>query len=358
MDDKLKKRIELRKDEGSFRQLTLKKGSIDFFSNDYLGLAKEKPSHSQISEGSSGSRLLSGNSIQAMDCEERLSSFYDSEEAIVYNSGYDANVGFISAVAQRSDYILYDEHIHASIRDGIRLSFAKAYSFQHNDLRDLERQLEKMNGTIYVMAESIYSMDGDMAPLGGMQALVKKFGAYLIIDEAHAVGIYGDSGRGIVHARGMQKDVFARTITFGKAYGYHGAAILCAQALKEYLVNFSRSFIYSTALPVDSYTKIIDRVELDLVKERQKMLHDNIYHFRNGLKSFDFLSEENSPIQVLQFENRDKLMVLVEKILKSGIYTKPILPPTVPKGSFRLRLCIHSFNSKNEIDLLRNCLSI
>ena len=123
---------------------------------------------------------------------------------------------------------------------------AKAYSFKHNDLDDLERQLEKMNGTIYVMVESIYSMDGDMAPLAGMRTLVKKFGAYLIVDEAHAVGVYGDSGRGIVHARGMQKDVFARTITFGKAYGYHGAAILCTKELKEYLVNFSRSFIYST----------------------------------------------------------------------------------------------------------------
>ena len=357
MDEKLKKRIEQRKKEGSLRQLTQNEGYIDFFSNDYLGLAKQKLNDRNTQQGASGSRLLSGNSSQAMDCEERLSSFFDSEDAVVYNSGYDANIGFISAVAQRGDFIFYDEYIHASIRDGIRLSFATAHSFKHNNLEDLRRQLKHASGAIYIIVESLYSMDGDMAPLNGIQSIAKEFGAYLFIDEAHASGVFGDYGRGIVHAKGIQNEIFARTITFGKAYGFHGAALLCSKELKENLVNFSRPFIYSTALPLESYSSIIERVELDIISKQQKMLHDNISFFRKGLEACHFLSEENSPIQVIQFENKEKLMTLVEKMLQSGIYTKPILPPTVPNGSYRIRLCIHSFNSKEEIDLLKACLT-
>lgn len=357
MDEKLKKRIEQRKQEGSLRQLTQNEGSIDFFSNDYLGLAKQNLNERVSQQGASGSRLLSGNSSQAMDCEERISTFFDSEDAVVYNSGYDANIGFISAVAQRGDYIFYDEYIHASIRDGIRLSLAKAYSFKHNNLDDLKRQLKLIKGTIYIIVESLYSMDGDMSPLNGIQSISKEFGAYLIVDEAHAAGVFGSSGRGIVHARGLQNEIFSRTITFGKAYGFHGAAILCSKELKEYLVNFSRSFIYSTALPLESYSSISERVELDKITNQQKLLHDNISYFRKGLESCDFLSEKNSPIQVIQFSSKEKLLKLVDKLLECGIYTKPILPPTVPVGSYRVRLCIHSFNSKEEIDLLKTCLT-
>lgn len=356
MDGKLRKRIQDRKKDGSLRVLTQNQSEIDFFSNDYLGFAKEKFPDSSIQGGSSGSRLLSGNSNTAIECEHRLANFFDSESALIFNSGYDANLGFISAVAQRGDFILYDEYVHASIRDGIRLSNAKGYSFKHNDCDDLKRQLKDINGTVYIIVESLYSMDGDMAPLRRIQSLSKEFCAYLIVDEAHACGVYGLDGKGIVHAREMQNEVFCRIITFGKAYGFHGAAILCSEELKEYLINFSRPFIYSTALPLGSYVSIIQRVENTSIRERQIKLHKNIAEFRKGITNYTFLSEENSPIQVLEFYNKKSLMGLVDKMLKAGIYTKPIFPPTVPKGSYRARICIHSFNSEAEIALLKSCL--
>lgn len=357
MDGKLRKKILDRKKDGTLRELTQNQSEIDFFSNDYLGLAQENFSDSSAQGGSSGSRLLSGNSSTAIECEGRLANFFDSESALLFNSGYDANLGFISAVAQRGDFILYDEYVHASIRDGIRLSNAKGYSFKHNDCNDLKRQLKGITGTVYIIVESLYSMEGDMAPMRGIEALSKDFGAYLIVDEAHACGVYGIDGRGIIHAREMQEEVFCRIITFGKAYGFHGAAILCSKELKEYLINFSRPFIYSTALPKGSYNSIIQRVENKSIRERQIKLHKNIAEFRKCQTNYTFLSEENSPIQVLEFDDKKSLMILVDNMLKAGIYTKPIFPPTVPKGSFRARLCLHSYNSDSEIALLKSCLT-
>ena len=356
MDEKLKKKILNRKNEGTLRELSQNLSEIDFFSNDYLGLAKENFIAPNLTQGSSGSRLLSGNSNEAMNCENILSLFFDAEDALIFNSGYDANLGLISAVAQRGDYILYDEYIHASIRDGIKLSLASSHSFKHNDCDDLKRHLNSIKGTVYVVVESLYSMDGDMAPLMGIQAISEEHGAYLIIDEAHSGGVFGSNGRGIVHARGMQSKIFGRVLTFGKAYGYHGAVILCSSSLKEYLVNYCRSFIYTTALPIATYSSIAQRVQSSSIKDRQLELHENITYFREKMLDFDILSEENSPIQVLEFDNKEALLSLVKKMINAGIYTKPIFPPTVPKDAFRIRLCIHSFNSKEEIDLLVSCL--
>ena len=356
MDDKLKKRILDRKNEGTLRSLSINTISVDFFTNDYLGFSKENFDAAECNQGSTGSRLLSGNSVEAEQCEKSLSEFYDSEAAVVFNSGYDANIGVLSSVAQRGDYILYDECIHASTRDGIRLSFANAHSFKHNDSNDLQRHLKTIKGTVYIIVESLYSMDGDMAPLKRIGELSQEYGAFLIVDEAHACGVYGSSGRGIIHARSMQYQVFCRVVTFGKAYGFHGGAVLCSNELSEYLINFCRSFIYSTALPNESYTSIKNRVNSGIIRERQIKLHENISHFREELGELQFLSEENSPIQVMEFETRETLLRLVDKLKHAGIYTKPIFPPTVPKDSCRLRLCLHSFNSKDEIDLLVSCL--
>lgn len=356
MDDKLKKRILNRKKDGTLRQLNHNNISVDFFSNDYLGMAKEDFSQNTSSRGSTGSRLLSGNSKAAINCESKLASFFDSENTLVFNSGYDANLGLLSCVPQRGDYILYDELIHASIRDGIRLSFAKSSSFKHNDCDDLKKQLRALKGTVYIVVESLYSMDGDMATLKSIGILSQEFGAYLIVDEAHACGVFGSDGKGIVHGRSMQGLVFCRIVTFGKAYGYHGAGILCSNELKEYLVNYSRSFIYTTALPPEAYASIIERVESTSIRKRQVMLHNNIAYLRDNVQNCDFISEENSPIQVLVFDNKEKLFNLIDKLSKAGIYTKPILPPTVPLNSFRIRLCIHSYNSIEEIKLLISCL--
>ena len=355
MNERLKKRIQDRKNDGTLRQLSQFNSTIDFFSNDYLGLSKASTNEILDSKGSTGSRLLSGNSVLAEQCEKQLAFFYESESTLVFNSGYDANIGLISAVALRGDTILYDEYIHASSRDGIRLSFANSISFKHNDIQDLKQKIQGLNGTIYVLVESLYSMDGDMAPLTAIQRICSEFSACLIVDEAHACGVFGKEGRGIAHAKVLHKDIFCRIVTFGKAYGYHGAALLVSSDLRDYLLNFCRSFIYTTALPDHSYNIIESRVKHADIYEKQKSLQENIYLFRNSLKNLSFISEDNSPIQVIEFASKENLTNCIDAMAKLDIYTKPILPPTVPKGSFRIRLCFHSFNTKEEIQLLVSC---
>lgn len=351
MNELLRSKLEARKQEDSFRQLALSKGSIDFFSNDYLGFSRDSVAKLIHSTGSTGSRLLSGNSVEAVEAEKSVAHFFESENALIFNSGYAANLGIMSCVPQRGDFILYDELVHASIRDGIRLSHAKAISFKHNDPSDLEQQIAKISGTIYIVVESLYSMDGDMAPLKKIIEVSKRKGANLIVDEAHAVGVFGWKGRGIVHGREMIAAVFARIVTFGKAFGFHGAAVLGSDELISYLINFARSFIYTTALPPSDYRIIKQRIEQNDIRDRQIKLHDNLKYFRGNL-NLQTISEINSPIQVFQFSTKDEVIDVSKKLIEKGIYTKPIFSPTVPSGKERLRLCFHSFNTKKEIDIL------
>jgi 8-amino-7-oxononanoate synthase len=356
MNEFLRSRLDARKQEDSYRKLTLPFGSVDFFSNDYLGLAKIRNSDGFNSSGSTGSRLLSGNSNEAIEAERGLSHFFDSESALIFNSGYTANLGIMSSVPQRGDFILYDELVHASIRDGIRLSHAKAISFKHNDTFDLENKIAKVSGTIYIVVESLYSMDGDMAPLKKIIEIIKSKGAYLIVDEAHAVGVFGWQGRGIIHGREIIDDVFARIVTFGKAFGFHGAAVLGSSELISYLVNFARPFIYTTALPLSDYQIIKYQIQRNDIRERQIMLHDNLKYFRDRL-NVKTRSEMNSPIQVFQYPSKKSVIEVAERLIDQGIYTKPIFSPTVPLGEERIRLCFHSFNERGEIDLLLEILN-
>jgi 8-amino-7-oxononanoate synthase len=154
-----------------------------------------------------------------LSVEQSLAVFFGFDSSLMFNSGYDANIGFFGAVPQRGDTIVYDELIHASVRDGVRLSLANGISFKHNNVKDLERKLISAKGTVYVVVESLYSMDGDLAPLKSIALITRQYSAYLIVDEAHACGVYGTNGKGLVAEAGIEKDVFAKLVTFGKAYG-------------------------------------------------------------------------------------------------------------------------------------------
>ncbi len=191
--DKLKKREE----EGTMRSLFRLENKLDFYSNDYLGMSS-LDIRSEAKGGSTGSRLISGNSKEAAECESFLADWFKTESALVFNSGYDANLGFFSSIPQKGDWVLYDEKIHASVRDGIRLSFANSFSFIHNDVTDLQKKIQKAEGAVFVVVESLYSMDGDFAPLGEIAAIGKLTNAKLVVDEAHACGVFGEHGRGIV----------------------------------------------------------------------------------------------------------------------------------------------------------------
>lgn len=302
---KLLKKLENRKENNALRQLPTSNNLVDFSSNDYLGFAVNETIYSDTfklilkkgasQNGATGSRLLSGNHPLYSELEKYLVDFYASESALVFNSGYDANLGFFSAVPQRGDVIFYDELIHASIRDGILLSNAKSYKFKHNDLEDLQAKIlqslraesRSFNNEIYIVTESVFSMDGDSPDLEALVKFSKKNSYNLVIDEAHAVGVFGVNGEGLVQQKKLQKDIFARIVTFGKAMGCHGAAILGGEKLKEYLVNFSRSFMYTTGLPPHSIATVISAFQHLISKEGKESrsrLEANIVFFNKKLQ--------------------------------------------------------------------------
>lgn len=307
--------------------------------------------------GSTGSRLLSGNSSEAETTEKFLAGFFGAEAALVFNSGYDANLGLFSSVPQRGDTILYDELVHASVRDGVRLSHAKAFSFRHNDVQDLRQKITRAEGTVFVAVESLYSMDGDLAPLDEIAALCEESGALLVVDEAHSGGIFGNEGRGLCEALSVNGKVFARVITFGKAYGTHGATVLGPGQLVQYLVNFARSFIYTTALPAQQYELIRLQVERGRSDERRRQLQQNIAYFRELVSVTGSPSDPLSPIQVIPAPGVLRAKAQATRLQEHGLAVKAILSPTVAEGKERLRVCLHSFNTPAEIEKLATLLS-
>ena len=273
-EDFLQRKLEERKSQHSLRHLRLPiENRVDFCSNDYLGIARRNllQVDSKLHSGSTGSRLLTGNYPLIEEVESFIAAFHGAKASLIFNSGYDANLGLLSSIPQRGDTVLYDSLSHASIRDGIRLSFAESFSFQHNDLDDLEMKLKKEANRVFVVTESVFSMDGDICPLREIVELTERYGANLIIDEAHATGVIGERGEGLAQQLNLEDHVFARLHTFGKACGSHGAAVLGSPNLKSYLVNFARPLIYSTALPeqVVGHIKLSYELFPDMKKERK-----------------------------------------------------------------------------------------
>lgn len=361
LTDKLNERILA----GNLRELKTYKNRVDLFSNDYLGLAKNglltETQHAASLvhyTGSTGSRLLSGNSIAAEALETTIATFHQAEAALLFNSGYDANMGLISCITNRHTTILYDELCHASIIDGIRLSQCnRKYKFVHNDMNELEDQLKKYKdpGPIIVITESVFSMDGDTAPLADMVTLCEAHNAQLIVDEAHATGVFGTQGNGLVCALGLQQRVFARVHTFGKALGCHGAVVVGSSVLKQYLINFARTFIYTTALPGHSvFTASLAYQYLANTSFTNEPLHELIAYFKGHIRKVngEGWKDSSSAIQALVAGGNDNSRRLATKLQEAGLQVNPILHPTVPLGEERLRICLHSFNTKEQIDLL------
>jgi len=368
-EDFLHKKLNERREQGAYRQLRLPEVKTDFSSNDYLGIVKKDLLTAAIagknySHGSTGSRLLTGNSLLAEQVEKEIATFHDADAALLFNSGYDANLGLLSSVPQRGDLVLYDYLCHASIRDGIRLCFAESVSFRHNDIDDLERKLQKPGGRKFVVTESVFSMDGDIAPLKAIADLCESNDALLIVDEAHATGVVGARGEGVIQELGLQHRCFARIHTFGKALGCHGAVILGSDTLRNYLINFSRAFIYTTALPESSIAAIGAAYSMleGMVSERNQ-LQNLISKFRelaSGLQELPgnrMILQSSTPIQGLIVPGNKEVKELSKLLIDAGLDLRPILYPTVPKGSERLRIVLHSYNTMEEVGLLMNLIS-
>ena len=371
LPENLLKKLSIRESDNAIRFLPEGNDLIDFASNDYLGFSKSvvifDATHQLLIDsnlmvnGATGSRLISGNHKLYQDTEDYIAQFHDTDAALLFNSGYDANVGFFGSVPQKGDLILYDELCHASIRDGIKLSNAKAYKFTHNDFEELEILLKRHHSeTVYVVTESVFSMDGDTPNLEELVLVSKRHNCYLVIDEAHALGVYGDKGEGLVQMLGLQNDVFARIMTFGKGLGCHGAAILGSKELKQYLVNFARSFIYTTGLSPHSVATILVAYQFLDDNSNLSLLRANIVYFNQqkvllGLKPM--FVQSKSAIQSVIVPGNGKVKAIAKQLQEYGFDTKAILSPTVPEGQERLRFCLHSYNSKEEIAEVLSLLS-
>lgn len=368
----LSKKLEIRASNTSLRTLPDTSKLIDFSSNDYIGFSVSFEifnsahqfliEHNYNQNGATGSRLISGNHPLYQLTEDYIARFHQSDAALIFNSGYDANVGFFGSVPQKGDLILYDELCHASIRDGIKLSNAKAYKFSHNDFEELEVLIQRHKTTnSYVVTESVFSMDGDTPNLEELVNVCKKHNCYLVVDEAHALGVFGDKGEGLVQMLGLQEEVFARIMTFGKGLGCHGAAILGSSELKQYLVNFARSFIYTTGMSPHAVATILHAYQfLDTNTNSLVELRSNIVLFNQqkmllGLKPM--FVQSRSAIQSAIIPGNERVKSIAQQLQGNGFNVKAILSPTVPEGQERLRFCVHSYNTSSQIEAVMKLLS-
>jgi 8-amino-7-oxononanoate synthase len=351
---------------------------IDFASNDYLGFSKLEIlfkvmdeyliKNKFIERAVTGSRFLSGNQKLYRETEDFIANFHQRETALIFNSGRDATIGFFNAIPQKGDLILYDELCHASIRDGILLSNAKAYKFNHNDFEDLESLIQNPRPktqdptSIYIVTESVFSMDGDCPNLEELVRISDKHQCYLVVDESHALGVFGSKGEGFVQMLGLQDPIFARILTFENGLGCPGAAIVGSVELRDSLVNFAQSFIYTSGLsPHAVATALMAYNYLDSEKQNISALRKNIIHFnqeKNMLGLKQLFVHSKSAIQSAIIPGNENVTSIAQKLQEKGFDVKAILSPTVPGGQERLRFCLHSYNSQEEISEVLRLLSV
>ncbi|MEM9489970.1 MAG: 8-amino-7-oxononanoate synthase, partial [Myxococcota bacterium] len=326
---------------------------LNFSSNSYLGLA-DHPAMAEAARaaiaragvGTGASRLIVGNHREHELLESELAAFHDRSAALLFNSGYNANVGTLQALADADDVIFSDALNHASIIDGCRLSRARVVVYPHNDTAALAERMKSEHGSarrMLVVTDSVFSMDGDRAPLAELSRLCSEFDAVLMADEAHASGALGPGGRGALAEAGVRAEVQIGTL--GKGFGSFGAYVTGSSDLIEYLLNRARSFIFTTSLPVGVVAAT--RAALRLIQgeegqARRACLHEHIEHFRAGLESLGLLVPDSGTTAIFPVMVRDDQAVMEcsERLLSKGIYAQGIRPPTVPIGTARLRFTV------------------
>jgi len=342
---------------------------INLCSNDYLGLSTDPRLGEAVAAAleagapvaSTGSRLLSGNAAAWEDLESQFARFIGTEAALFFSSGYAANLGLLGAILQPDDIVFSDESNHASLIDGIRLARARKVIFPHLDLNFLEDALREGTGSLgrkFIVVESLFSMEGDRAPLANLLSLAERFGAELIVDEAHATGVYGPRGRGLVAAANSTGRVLASVYTCGKALASAGAFVCGSEILTQYLVNHARTFIFSTALPPYFAAQISKAVEIAAESEAQRRRLESLSVFlRTQLKDagFDIGTSDTQIVPVLLGGN-ETAVHYAEELCRQGFAVRAIRPPTVPEGHSRLRLSVTTKHSEEVLDRLAKAL--
>lgn len=379
--DFLSKELQEIKEKGLYRDLRIITGPQEprviiegrecllFASNNYLGLANhprlKKASQEAIERygvGAGASRLISGTMELHTRLEERIARFKGRESAILFSSGYLANLGVITSLVGREDVVIVDRLNHASIIDAARLSFAKLLVYPHRDMSRLERILERCQAykRRLIVTDSIFSMDGDLAPLPEIVSLAKKYQAFVMIDEAHATGVFGRKGRGAEEHFGLEGEIDIVMGTLSKAIGSLGGFVTGSQRLIEYLRNKARSFIYTTALPPGVCAASMAGLDLienePLLRER---LWQNVRYIRDGLlrMGFDLMGSETQIIPIL-IGGVGKTMEISEYLFSQGIFIPGIRPPTVPEDRCRLRMSLMATHTREDLDRLLEVFSV
>ncbi|MFQ5656079.1 MAG: 8-amino-7-oxononanoate synthase [Candidatus Methylomirabilales bacterium] len=374
MRDLFGREIERLKRKDSFRWLRNMEGAatprmrvdgrevIVLCSSNYLGLATHPRLKAAAVEAtdrlgvcSAASRLIVGNNELYQALEDRLAAFKGREAALVYSTGYMANLGVISSVVREGDVVYSDALSHASIVDGCRLSRAEVRVFPHNDLDALEGLLKSETGhrRKLIVVDGVYSMDGDLTPLPDLTKLAKNYDALLMIDDAHGTGVLGERGGGTTEHFGLKDPdlVDIEIGTLGKALGSFGAYVVGSQTLREYLINRSRSFIFTCALSPPALAAAIAALDLVEEPEHRMRIWDNVRHLRDGLHRLGLSTEpsETHILPVMTYE-RQKTMVLCERLLELGVFCQGIRPPTVPPGTSRLRFTVTAEHTSADLD--------
>jgi len=372
MEQKVKDFLKERKQQGLLRSLTVvssrdkgkiyvgNKEYVDLSSNDYLGLSQHPAIINKTREaallgsGTAASRLMTGSTFLHHELEEHMAEFKGKPSALIFNSGYQANVGIISALLGKGDAIFSDRLNHASIVDGIRVSRAKLFRFKHNNAAHLKKLLERERhkySNAFIITETVFSMDGDISPLKDIIRLKEKYNCVVMVDEAHATSIFGPNGSGIAQQEGVTEKIDIIMGTFSKAFGSFGAYAAISKELKAYLINTCRSFIYSTALPPAVIAANL--AALEIVKNepyRRETLLANADYLRKRLTEEGFNVKGNSQIIPVMIGKSEDAVSMSEFLKQKGYWALAVRPPTVPKGEARLRLSVCFYHDREKID--------
>ena len=363
----LERELEKIRSQNLYRSLTPPKG-LDFCSNDYLGLSRDPDFRTAILEkleqatgpnsvSSPASRLLRGNTSLHQALEQRLSGFKGTEAALIFPTGFQTNIGVLTALVGNQDRVLSDAQNHASIIDGLRLSGCQKIVFPHLDLGAVEEALSQPHpeGKTFLVTESLFSMDGDIAPLETYAALAKKYEAYLIVDDAHAVGVFGEErGSGLTERFGVEKRALAIVSTFGKAFGLFGAFVAGPQVVIDYLINRCRSFIFTTAVPPLLLYGVEAGLDLlDAQPERRKRVCLLADRLRQPFKEAGLDTLQSAgPIVPVVLGKSERALAVAQRLQKKGFDVRAIRPPTVAPGTARLRISVHADHTEQQIDQL------
>jgi len=339
---------------------------LNFSSNDYLGLSQHpqvvaawQQGAARFGVGSGGSGHVSGYSCAHQQLEEELAQWLGYPRALLFISGFAANQAVITALAAKDDRIVADRLSHASLLEAASLSPAQLRRFAHNDPAQLQTLLAKpVGGQQLVVTEGIFSMDGDSAPLAEIDRVSRAAGAWLLVDDAHGIGVSGNGGRGSCHAQQVQPDQLI--ITFGKGFGVSGAAVLCSEPVAEYFVQFARHLIYSTSMPPAQAAALQASLEIirgDEGQQRRDKLQQHIALFRRGAAALTMaMTDSASAIQPLIVGDNARALRMAETLREHGCWVTAIRPPTVPEGTARLRLTLTAAHETDDITRLLEVL--